>query len=70
MPTEDERRVNERRTSVKRMKGRYDVAKRAERGRLLTEMEQVTCLPRKSLTRLMHAAHLERKKRATSRPRS
>jgi hypothetical protein len=70
MPTEDEMSVNERRTYVKRMKGRYVAAKRAERGRLVTEMELVTGLHRKSLTRLMHAASLERKKRATPRPRS
>lgn len=70
MPTEDEMSVNERRKYLKRMKGRYVAARREERGRLLTEMEQVTGLHRKSLTRLMHAASLERKKRATPRPRS
>src|SRR5216684_4200530 len=70
MPTEDEMNVNERRKYVKRMKVRYVAAKREERGRLLSEMEQVTGLHRKSLTRLMHAQSLERKKRATPRPRS
>ncbi len=70
MPTEDEMSVHERRKYLKRMKGRYVAAKRAERGRLLTEMEQVTGLHRKSLTRLMHARSLERKKRTTPRPRS
>src|SRR6266581_2752319 len=70
MPIEDEMSVNERRTYLKRMKGRYVAAKRAERGRLLSEMEQVTGLHRKSLTRLMHASSLERKKRTTPRPRS
>jgi hypothetical protein len=55
---------------LKRMKGRYVAAKRAERGRLLSEMEQVTGLHRKSLTRLMHAGSLERKKRTTPRPHS
>src|SRR2546426_5540389 len=69
MPTEDEMNVNERRKYLKRMKGRYVAAKRAERGRLLSEMEQVTGLHRKSLTRLMHAGSLERKKRTTPRPR-
>jgi hypothetical protein len=68
MPTEDEMSVNERRKYLKRMKERYVVAKRAERGRLLSEMEQVTGLHRKSLTRLMHAGSLERKKRTTPRP--
>jgi hypothetical protein len=51
------------------MKARYGSAKRAERKALLTEMQQVTGLHRKSLTRLMHASSLERKKRSTPRPR-
>ena len=70
MSAEDQMSVNERRKYLKRMKGRYVAAKRAERGRLLSEMEQVTGLHRKSLTRLMHAGSLERKKRTTPRPRS
>jgi len=69
MPTEDEMSVSERRKYLKRMKVRYVAAKRAERGQLLTEMEQVTGLHRKSLTRLMHAASLERKRRQTPRAR-
>src|SRR5229473_1114184 len=68
MPTEDEMSVNERRKYVKRMKVRYVAAKREERGRLLSEMEQVTGLHRKSLTRLMHAQSLERKQRMSARP--
>ena len=36
----------------------------------MTEMEQVTGLHRKSLTRLMHAASLERKKRVKPRART
>jgi hypothetical protein len=68
MPTEDEMSVNERRKYLKRMKERYVGAKRAERGRLLSEMEQVTGMHRKSLTRLMHAGSLERKKRTLPRP--
>src|SRR6266852_9129514 len=69
MPTEDEMTVNERRKYLKRMKVRYIADKRAERGQLLTEMEQVTELHRKSLTRLMQAASLERKRRQTPRAR-
>ena len=69
MPTEDEMTVNERRKYLKRMKVRYVAAKRAERGQLLTEMEQVTELHRKSLTRLMQAPSLERKRRQTPRAR-
>lgn len=68
MLTEDEMSVNERRKYLKRMKGRYVAAMRGERGCLLTEMEQVIGLHRKSLTRLMHAGSLERKKRV--RPRA
>ncbi len=70
MPTEDDMSVNERRKYLKRMKERYVAAKRAERGCLLSEMEQVTGLHRKSLTRLMHARSLERQKRTTPRWRT
>lgn len=70
MPTEDEMNVSERRKYLKRMQVRYAAAKRAERGKLLTEMQQVTGLHRKSLTRLMHAGSLERKKRVKQRDRS
>src|SRR5579864_3712613 len=70
MPTEDEMNVSERRKYLKRMQVRYAAAKRAERGKLLTEMQQVTGLHRKSLTRLMHAASLERKKRVKQRART
>ncbi len=69
MPSEDEMTVSERRKYLKRMKGRYLAAKRKERSELLTEMQQVTGLHRKSLTRLMHASSLERKKRASPRGR-
>ena len=67
MPIEDEMTVSERRKYLKRMKGRYMAAKRKERSELLTEMQQVTGLHRKSLTHLMHASSLERKKRASPR---
>src|SRR5712692_6914283 len=70
MPTEDQMSVNERRKYVKLMKARYVAAKRGERSRLLTEMEQVTGVHRKSLTRLMHAVSLERKKPTTPRART
>jgi hypothetical protein len=69
MPNEDEMSVNERRKYLKRMHVRYVAAKRRERSQLLTEMEQVTGLHRKSLTRLMHAPSLERKRRASPRSR-
>ena len=52
------------------MKPRYLKAKRGERSALLSEMEQVTGMHRKSLTRLLHAQSLERKKRQSPRCRS
>ncbi len=70
MPTEDEMTLDERRKYLKRMKPRYLKATRREQSRLLNEMEQVTGLHRKSLTRLLHAASLERKKRQKPRERS
>ena len=70
MPTEDKMTVNERRTYLKVMKPRYLNAKRKERSALLSEMEQVTGMHRKSLTRLLHAQSLERKKRQSPRCRS
>ena len=56
MPTEDEMTVTERRKYLKRMKPLYSKAERSEQSRLLTEMEQVTGLHRKSLLRLLHAS--------------
>src|SRR2546421_5179488 len=67
MPTEDEMTVNERRKYLKRMKPLYVKAKKAERSRLLTEMEQVSGMHRKSLSRLLHSKSLDRKNR--QRPR-
>jgi hypothetical protein len=69
MPTKDEMTVSDRRTYLKRMKGRYVAAQRQERSALLTEIQQVTGLHRKSLTRLIHAESLERQKRARPRGR-
>jgi hypothetical protein len=69
MLTEDQMSVNERRKYLKLMRPRYQQAKRAERSRLLTEMEAVTGLHRKSLLRLLHASTLNRKKRTTPRKR-
>jgi hypothetical protein len=49
------------------MKPRYPKDKRGERSAFLSEMEQVTGMHRKSLTRLLHAESLERKKRQVPR---
>src|SRR6266487_3454943 len=70
MPTEEQMTVNERRKYLKLMKVRYVAAKRVERSQLLTERQEVTSLHRKSLTRLMHTASLERTKRQKPRPRT
>lgn len=70
MPTEDQMTVNERRKYLKLMKPLYQQAPRAERSRLLSEMERVTGLHRKSLLRLVHAGSLARKKRTTPRKRT
>lgn len=70
MPTEDQMTVNERRKYLKLMKSRYQKASRSQQSDLLTEMEQVTGLHRKSLLRLLHAQTLERKKRKQGRGRT
>jgi hypothetical protein len=69
-PMKDEMTIDERRKYVKLMTSRYQKAKRSERSQLLTEMEHVTKLHRKHLTRLLNGASLERKKRQTSRSRT
>ena len=70
MPTEDEMTVTERRKYLKKMNPLYLKAQRSEQSRMLTEMEQVTGLHRKSLLRLLHASTLERKKREKGRGRT
>ena len=70
MPAEDEMTINERRKYLKRMRERYWGADRRRRGELLSEMEAVTGLHRKSLVRLVRGPTLERKPRSTSRGRT
>ena len=66
MPTEDRMTVDERRKYLKLVAPRYAKGSRAERSALLTEMEAVTGLHRKSLIRLLRCPSLER---APQRPR-
>lgn len=66
MTTEEKMTVDERRKYLRRMKKRYVGAGRKERGRLLDEMEAVTAMHRKSLTRLMGGS-LARKPRCRQR---
>lgn len=70
MPSEDEMTIDERRKYLKKQQARYQKATRKERGQLLQEMEQVTGLHRKSLTRLMNATSLERHKRKAVRSKT
>lgn len=70
MSAENTMTIDERRKYVRVMKARYQKAKRKERGQLLSEMEAVTGLHRKSLTRLLNAPSLARQKRKTPRART
>lgn len=69
MTTEERMTIDERYKYLRKMKGRYVKAKRKERGRLLDEMQAVTGLHRKSLTRLLQGS-LERKARRKQRGRT
>jgi len=60
MLNDEKMTVNERRKYLKLVAPRYVKSGRIERSQLLTEMEQVTGLHRKSLVRLMHMPSLER----------
>ena len=66
MTTEERMTIDERRKYLRRMKKRYVCADRAERSRLLDEMEALTGMHRKGLIRLMHSS-LERKPRRKQR---
>jgi IS30 family transposase len=66
MTTEEKMTIDERWKYLRMMKKRYDRADRAERGRLLDEMEAVTGLHRKSLIRRLHGS-LERQPRRRQR---
>ena len=57
----------ERRKYLGRMRPRYLLATRAEQSRLLSEMQAVTGMHRKSLLRLLHAASLARRMRTSQR---
>ena len=66
MYIEENMTIEERRKYLSRMKPRYDRANRKERGRLLDEMEAVTGMHRKSITRLLNSS-LERQPRVRQR---
>jgi len=67
MSSEDKMTIDERRKYLRKMKKRYvQATTRKEKGQLLDEMEAVTELHRKSLTRLMNGS-LERQPRQRQR---
>ena len=68
--SDDEMTIDERRKYLTRMCPRYERANRAGRSELLSEMELVTGLHRKSLLRLLHAPSLERQPRTRQRGRT
>ena len=67
MCADDAMTINERRKYLTKMQSRYRQADRRERGALLTEMETITGMHRKSLTRLMTQRSLTRRPRRTQR---
>ena len=67
MPDSEEMTIGERRKYLGRMQGRYLKADRRGRGVLLTEIEEVTGLHRKSLVRLLRPGGLVRRRRAKHR---
>ena len=67
MSADEPMTVNERRKYLTKMQTRYRAANRPMRGRLLTEMEAITGMHRKSLTRLMAQRSLTRVRRRTER---
>ncbi len=69
MSIEDRMTIDERRKYLRKMQERYLLAERKERGQLLDEMETVTELHRKSLSRLMKGS-LRRQPRRRQRGRT
>ncbi|MHB1161096.1 MAG: transposase family protein [Chloroflexota bacterium] len=70
MPADEEMSVDERRKYLKCMARRYMAADKEGRGVLLSEMEAVTGLHRKSLIRLLSAGSLDRQPSRVERGRS
>ena len=66
MDTEEDMTIDERYKYLRKMRQRYRVASRQQRGELLNEMQEVTGLHRKSLIRRMNGG-LERKPRKRER---
>jgi hypothetical protein len=70
MAVEDRMTIDERRKYLHQMRKRYLPADRKGRGQLLSEIESVTGLHRKSLIRLLNEGQLDRRPRAKQRGRT
>lgn len=70
MAADDEMTIAERRKYLMKQRTRYRQANRGEKSRLLTEMEAVTGLHRKSLVRLLNQLSLKRKRSIVRRGRT
>jgi hypothetical protein len=66
MSERDEMTIDERRKYLHKMWGRYRLATKREKGRILDEIEHVTGLHRKSIIRILNG-RLSRKKRTSER---
>lgn len=66
MSEQDEMTIDERRKYIYKMWGRYRDVSRAEKGKMLNDMEHVTGMARKSLIRILNG-RLSRKKRERQR---
>ena len=69
MPTQVKMSVDERRKYLMTVQPRYIASNRKGRTDILTELQQVTRLDRKTLIRLMHS-DLKRKRRSKQRVRT
>ena len=69
MPDSEAMTIDERRKCIKRLQASYLAADRAERGRLLSHLEKLTRLDRKTLIRLLRSADLTRRPRTRQRGR-
>ena len=70
MAADEEMTIDERRKYLKKQWTRYRIADRTEKSRLLSEMEAVTGLHRKSLVRLLNQPSLARQPAANRRGRT
>lgn len=69
MTEKDRMNIDERRKYIHKMWGRYRKAEKAEKGKLLTEIEEVTGMHRKAIIRLLNG-QLSRKRRSKERGRN